>query len=1406
MRIVIDLQGAQSESRHRGIGRHTDALVKAFAREAAGRHELWIATNANLGHIEVVRGAFDQLVSQDRIVSFAVPGQVAAMHPANRQRTDAGELLRENFLRGLNPDIVWCSSLFEGWLDDSVTSIGRLPTSAAQAITLYDLIPLSDKQKHLGDPAVCSWYHRKLSQLQRADLLLAISEYAREEAIELLNIAPERTHTISSAADSRFRPLTEAEKQRFSDSLELDKPFVLYVGGFDGRKNVELLVRAFADMPKDLRSRHTLVLGGKITSTQEAALRAIASSQGLGTKDVVFTRDLTDEDLVAMYNLCSLFVFPSLQEGFGLPVLEAMACGAPVLAANATSLPEVVGHPDMLFSPNNAVDLARKMVGVLRDPAMAEAFRTHGLGQAKTFSWESSARRVMAAFETKVRPVTQVQAVDHVRQARPRLAFVSPLPPERTGIADYSAELLPSLERYYDIDVVVDQKAVDDPWVLANYPVRDVPWFRANAHQFDRVLYQFGNSAFHLYQLGLMREIPGTVVLHDSFIGALSQWRAVHAGGEREYLQRLYRAHGYDALLADQAKGRVWSVQNFPSSWEVLESAAGVLVHSQYAIDQVARFYGAEVAGEMRRVAFPKRRRASAREASRAALGLQAGDFVVCSFGMIAPTKLNHRLLAAWLESSLASHLHCHLVFVGENHGGDYGNELLTSMRESAAADRIRITGFVDHDQYHAWLEAADLAVQLRTDSRGETSAAVFDCMAQGLPMVVNAHATFAELEPDAVCLLPDIFNDAELSAAMQVLYENPDQRRCLSDQAYRIIDKCHHPAAVAAQYRDAIEDFASSHFLAREQELSRHLVAVDGLGDEQLWCAAASMLANRARRGQPKLFVDVTAVVRSDLKTGIERVTRNIACELLRGSFNDVRVELVRFHEGHYVYCRDYACRLLGLDDLGLPEEIIEVSPGDTFFGLDWVADVIPGNKALFQSWRDRGASVYFMVYDLLPVLKPAFFPTGIDRMHGAWLQSIATCADGLICLSRTVAKELRDWLGLQGVVRDRPLRIGYSHLGAELDVARTVAPAAAAPLSTTVSKVIDQLGSAPTVLMVGTIEPRKGHRLALESFERLWAEGHDINLVMVGKLGWMMDAFGDKLRSYPAQGSRLHWLNGIVDDELKALYKASDVLLVASEGEGFGLPIIEAALHGIPVIARDLPVFHEVAGEHAHYFASGGAENLEQSVLKWLELRRNNAAPDSSGIQPLSWRESAQTAKSMLGHVDHPNWLYFWRIDGKQQPAVGPAGLVLDMSCATPGLLGLGWAPPESWGCWAVGPMAKLEVGVQPPGSLGLLLSLVAGAFVSPAHPRQAFELMVNGEALGCWVHEYGEGLKEHRWIIPPHRFPGWSSLELTIVQHDVVAPSALGQSPDARLLGLAVKEIAFSWIPASESAGLC
>ena len=122
------------------------------------------------------------------------------------------------------------------------------------------------------------------------------------------------------------------------------------------------------------------------------------------------------------------------------------------------------------------------------------------------------------------------------------------MPPERTGIADYSAELLPALAVYYDIEIVVAQNRVDDPWINRHGKVRDVSWLRDHAGEIDRVLYQFGNSPFHQHMLTLLRDIPGTVVLHDFYMSGLVAWLELHAGADHAWTKALYLAHGYGAV------------------------------------------------------------------------------------------------------------------------------------------------------------------------------------------------------------------------------------------------------------------------------------------------------------------------------------------------------------------------------------------------------------------------------------------------------------------------------------------------------------------------------------------------------------------------------------------------------------------------------------------------------------------------------------------------------------------------------------------------------------------------------------------------------------------------------------------------------------------------------------------
>jgi hypothetical protein len=188
MRIVIDLQGAQSESRFRGIGRYSLALALGLARNAdAGRHELWLVLNGALGDsVADLRAAFDGLIPQQRIRVFDVAGPVAEHDTGNGGRARAAELVREAAIAALRPDAVLVTSLFEGYVDDAVTSVGSYAGAERTAVILYDLIPHLNPARYLGSPAQRAHYERKVDSLRRAGLVLAISDYSRREGIDAL--------------------------------------------------------------------------------------------------------------------------------------------------------------------------------------------------------------------------------------------------------------------------------------------------------------------------------------------------------------------------------------------------------------------------------------------------------------------------------------------------------------------------------------------------------------------------------------------------------------------------------------------------------------------------------------------------------------------------------------------------------------------------------------------------------------------------------------------------------------------------------------------------------------------------------------------------------------------------------------------------------------------------------------------------------------------------------------------------------------------------------------------------------------------------------------------------------------------------------------------------------------------
>jgi glycosyltransferase involved in cell wall biosynthesis len=818
-------------------------------------------------------------------------------------------------------------------------------------------------------------------------------------------------------------------------------------------------------------------------------------------------------------------------------------------------------------------------------------------------------------------------------QSKPRLAYVSPLPPEKSGIADYSAELVPELARYYDIELVIGQDKVDDPR-LAAYPLRSVDWLREHGWQLDRVLYHFGNSHAHKHMFELLREVPGMVVLHDFYLSGVLDNLEREGYLPQAFMRALYESHGFPGVAAHRKEGRNPSIWRYPVNKGVLDAATGVIVHSEFSKQLAVQWYGDGAADAWRTIPLLRGKpegaaTPDARAAARARLGFAADDFVVCTFGMLGRTKLNEELLAAFLASPLADDQHCKLVFVGANDPGMYGAGLVKIIAASRAADRIRITGFVDATAYADHLAACDAAVQLRSNTRGETSAAVLDCLLYGAPTIVNAHGSTASIPDELLVKLPDAFSIDELAEALARLRNDAALRQALSRNALAYMDAQHAPAHVGKLYFDAIEHFArhgeAAHYKALVNAVAPQCPAAD------LAQLAAAIAFNRTPARPRQLLVDVSAMVQSDLKTGIQRVVRSVLLALIADPPPGYRVEPVFSHGGNrsYQYARQWTLALVGETGLALEDAPVDLRPGDIFFGLDLFTNGTSQNEELLLSMRARGVNIYFCVFDLLPMLRPDVFPFGTEQYFGDFLRTVHKVSDGVVCISRAVADELAGWIAQQGLERQAPLQLGWFHLGADIHAS---APTAGLPPDA--GKIFAALGERPSFLMVGTVEPRKGHTQAMAAFELLWERGVDVNLVIVGKQGWMVEKLVDHMQAHPEKGKRLFWLPGISDEMLLQLYAKSSALLAPSEGEGFGLPLIEAAQHDIPIVARNLPVFREVAGEHAWYFEGFAPADLADAVERWLALRKEGKAPASSGMPWMTWDQSArQVLDALIG-----------------------------------------------------------------------------------------------------------------------------------------------------------------------------
>ena len=672
---------------------------------------------------------------------------------------------------------------------DLTTSLDRVWPSWARSpsvrtvVTLYDFIPLIFRDRYLDpEPVSRAAYFARLGLLRRADHALAISEQTARDAVEYLGIPASRITVIDCGVSDRFSSLVgsreEGEQELRGAFPSLREGFVLYVGGDDPRKNMLGAIDGYALLNPEIRRSHQLVIVCKLSDARRDELTAYAAEHGIDRNDVVFTGFVSDPELAALYRSCALFVFPSLYEGAGLPILEAMSCGAAVAASRTSSIPEILGNLEATFDPADPADLASILERVLNSPAELESLRQRSRRRVEIYTWERVAERTLEgyerALESPVRPVRQ--------RSRKRVAMLTPWPPQWTGVATHSRRLVEKLRLHADVDVIApatqNGTGYDrslEPEGVGLFTSSEFDWLEG-LRDYDRVLYTLGGSPYHVHAFETLMRRPGAVLAHDVrllglYMAVQDQRHARHPAWLLERLREMYGHRVSDWELRHVWAPRVYVGKGIFMTREIQEHAEQLIVHSEHQRD-ILRMEAPPDAPRAHVIPHgvptpdaPPRPDGDGHE----------GPMVV-TLGIVSSMAKQTPLLLAGFARVVATMPDARLDVVGEI--ADEEREKLSAMlAELGIEGSVGLHGRAEKEEYWEVLQSADLAVQLRSPFNAGASGAVSDCIAAKVPVITTGIGWSTELPEDVVLSVPEESSADALAAEMTAALRDQDLR-----------------------------------------------------------------------------------------------------------------------------------------------------------------------------------------------------------------------------------------------------------------------------------------------------------------------------------------------------------------------------------------------------------------------------------------------------------------------------------------------------------------------------------------------------------------------------------------------------------------------------------------------------
>jgi glycosyltransferase involved in cell wall biosynthesis len=636
--------------------------------------------------------------------------------------------------------------------------------------TTFDLIPLIMKDVYfsLWPNFIKDEYNKKLKVLNTYDHLFPISQSTKNDAMSLTSIAKDKQTVAFCGVSSKFKPYP-------FPTIVTDEKYILYIGGFDPRKNMFRAIDAFSIFLKKYNEEnidYKLYLVCKLNDESRKELEEYAKKQGV--KDsLVLTGFVEDKELLKLYQKARCFFFPSLYEGFGLPVLEALASGLPVACADNSSLPEVAKDYAHYFNAYDSNDMAKSLQKTLQE-SMSLEDRIKRYNYASQYTWDKPAQIVLDT-------VVSLNNQTNIKKDR-KIAWVSPLPPQRSGISNYSKLLLLAVKDKIEIDIYYDKvkPEKDIAELFRVFPLKKLP---DNFNNYDEVIYHLGNNTeFHTNIYKYAWDYPSTVVIHDWNMHPFMQHSFLHTKNEHYYMDALkvYGDEGVSELEMIKSRGYpdIW---RFPMSDAIAKRSKRVIVHHQWVKQQFIRKDNVEVIPHFSYI--NKEPSVNDIVAFKDKYSVLDSEYLISMFGDINKNKLPNIQIEA-VKQLLDRGYPIKLVFAGKVQPET--EILFEQLKGTVYESQIISTGYLSDMEYFSCLYASDMVINLRNPSMGEASGTLMQAFFALKAVIIGDLNQYKEF-PDEIVAGKVKYDGSEVEQLVKILrtqLENKQLRTSIGKKA----------------------------------------------------------------------------------------------------------------------------------------------------------------------------------------------------------------------------------------------------------------------------------------------------------------------------------------------------------------------------------------------------------------------------------------------------------------------------------------------------------------------------------------------------------------------------------------------------------------------------------------------